>query len=105
MSETVPPKKLRLREFEELRDKFRSQKESNPDPFAPPKPWNTQLYEDEYKPLPKVVKFAIKSIIIAVALSIAIDYGTRHTRSFLCQWGWGSTKFCETTQSNDSTPQ
>ena len=92
---------LNLREFEKLREEFRSQKESKTDPLAPPRSWNTQLYEDEYKPLPKVVKFVIKSVIIAVALSVAVDYGTRHTRSFLCQWGWGSTKFCENIKSND----
>lgn len=62
--------------------------------------WPERIYEDEYRPLPKFVKTVIKYLIIVLGILIILDYGSRHARSSLCQWGWSSNKFCQTGQSD-----
>ena len=91
-TESTPPEK-----FEEFRKKALpdSPVNSRADALAPPQHWIEQLYENEYKPLPEWVKGTIKYVILILALSIAMDHATRHTRSSLCQWGWGDEHFCE----------
>ena len=92
----------RMIEFERSRQESLSQPdEEQPSTLDPPKPWPTQFYEDEYRPLPKFVKTVIKYLIIVLGILIILDYGSRHARSSLCQWGWSSNKFCQTGQSDE----
>lgn len=95
MSET----ELRIeKKFEKFREGALPHKpeETKTDVLAPPRHWTTQIYEDEYKPLPTWLKSSIKYGIIVVAILIALNHGSRHARSSLCQWGW--QKFCEVEQ-------
>lgn len=85
------------REFEEFREGVlphtHTVEETRADVLSPPRHWTTQIYEDEYKPLPQYIKFLIRYGILLRVLSIALNHGSRHVRSSLCQWGW--QKFCE----------
>ena len=71
-------------------------KEAKADTLTPPQHWTTQIYEDEYKPLPRWIKSAIRYGILLLAFFIAVNHGSRHVRSSLCQWGWQN--FCEMEQ-------
>ncbi len=85
-------------EFEKFRDEGlpHTPKETQTDVLAPPRHWTTQIYEDEYKPLPKYIKVSIKYGILFLAFFIALNHGSRHARNSMCQWGW--QKFCEVEQ-------
>jgi len=61
--------------------------------WGPSSDWTTQIYEQEYKPLNKIVKIVIKYGIIFLVILFALDQGTQYVRNTLCQWGLD--KFCE----------
>lgn len=97
--------------YQNLRDREQSKREvEKSDRLDPPKYWGpqhwiSQVYQEEYKSLPKLVKFLIRYGSIILAFCIALDYGSRHARSAFCQWGWNPTenptKFCETIQTDE----
>ncbi|MXW15143.1 MAG: hypothetical protein F4065_07540 [Rhodothermaceae bacterium] len=95
MSEKSPQTPNKVEEFrkEALPE---APKETGTDELAPPRPWPTAVYEDEYKPLPKYIKALIKYGILLLAFFIALNHGSRHARNTLCQWSFH--KFCEAEQ-------
>jgi len=75
---------------EEFREEAspRPPKETKTDSWGPSRHWTTQqIYEDEYKPLPRYIKVGIKYGILFLAIFIALNHGSKHVRSTICQWG------------------
>lgn len=81
---------------DELIDPFRSVDSSDIDHKWDTRPdhWLSRIYEKEFNSFPIWIRNSVRYVILMLALTFALDLGTRYARSVLCQWGL--EKFCET---------
>ncbi len=73
----------------QLREALKSQpsSEKESDHLQPPSgSWATRIYENEYKPFPKWIKYLIRYGIVVIAFLIGLNHGSAQVQQFLCQW-------------------